>query len=163
MIVQEGDNAIITCEKSLNESTSALWVLSGPQLLHDETLIFNDSISSVTLRDGTKLKLMFENEIVDSDISSNDAQPLMSFRLILLSLSIQLTGLTVKCGVWWEGNQTEVYQVPGIIAVVPNASQDSKSFYYRQLKFRNGCSTIGSGVIIAVHSNLLLDCTAEAT
>ena len=124
IIVHEGDNATITCEKLVNQSTEGIWELSGSDLLPNESVIINGSIGSILLNDETKLEFSFDNSL---------SGELMSFKLTILALTQELTGLTVKCGVGWDGDQKEFYEVPAVIAVRPR-SYEGKSLLILQVR-----------------------------
>ena len=113
VLVEEGDNASVTCEKPLNQTTKVQWTLSrSPQ---HEPIDLNDSVQSVLLADGKKLRLMFEN-FTENCSSDGD---LMCFRLTIFELTQDLTGLTVGCSV--SLNKEE--ELSAVIVVMPTESK----------------------------------------
>lgn len=113
MLVEEGDNASVTCERPLNETTKVQWTLSrSPQ---HEPIDLNDSVGSVLLTDGKELQLMFEN-FTENCTPDED---LMCFRLTIFALTQGLTGLTVGCSV--SLNKEE--ELSAVIVVIPTESK----------------------------------------
>ena len=112
VVIQEGDNATITCEKPVNDTSEVYWVLTGSNLLN-ETVIVNNSQQSVLLINGQTLDIQL-NE------SMNVYEGNQSFSISISEMTLNSSGLTVVCGVWAEdGNISRQYKLPAVIAVLP--------------------------------------------
>ena len=112
VVIQEGDNATITCEKPASDTSEVYWVLIGSHLLN-ETVIVNNSQQSVFLINGRTLDIQL-NE------STNVYEGNQSFSITISDLTLDSSGLTVKCGVWSEEeNVYNLYEQPAMIAVLP--------------------------------------------
>ena len=126
VIVHEGDNASIICEKPLNETTMPRWMLSGPQLLLNESVVLNDSVRSLMLNDGSKLWLDIRNFYETSESTNNTDT---DFQLTVLSTKQAFSGLTVACGVWWEeGDVSKFYEQSAVLVVVPKSMETTGKF-----------------------------------
>ena len=118
-MIKEGDNATITCEKPVNDTSEVYWVLTESHLLNG-TVIINNSQQSL---------LLMKGQILDIQLSMNESMKVyegnQSFSITISDLTLDSSGLTVKCGVWSEEeNVYNLYEQPAMIAVLPRPPPD---------------------------------------
>ena len=117
VVIYEGDNATITCERPASDTSEVYWALTGSHLLN-ETVIINNSQQSVLLMNGQTLDIQL-NESMDF-YGGNQ-----SFSITISDLTLDSSGLTVGCGVWSEKeNIYNIYEQPAMIAVLPRPPPD---------------------------------------
>lgn len=122
-MIHEGENATITCERPANDTSEVYWMLTGSHLLNG-TIIVNNSQQYVLLMNGKTLDIHL-NE------STNVYEGNQSFSLSISDLTLDSSGLTVKCCVWSE--EESIYNVceqSAMIAVLPRQLPDKCKALY---------------------------------
>ena len=117
-MIQEGDNATITCEKPANDSSEVYWVLTGSHLLN-ETVIVNNSQQSILLMNRRTLDIQL-NESTDV-YKSNQL-----FSISISDMTPDSSGLTVECGVLLmdENKYYHPFEQLAVISVLPQPPTD---------------------------------------
>ena len=118
----EGDDTRIKCEIPVSGqgvSLYPLWILDGLTIA-DAPLIINSN-QSIQLKSGATLSVILtvHNDTNLGDLQNNTISgELSSFSIMLLNVTSEINGLSVKCGVWWEEkNITLYYRRTAVVAV----------------------------------------------
>ena len=83
VVVTEGDSAIITCQKQVtNYTTQVQWILTGSDLLQNDTLLIN-SDETIILKNRMTLKLVLQ----DGKVYKNDNTFFQNFSIIISNLT----------------------------------------------------------------------------
>ena len=118
-MIDEGDNATITCEKPTNETTQPYWVLV---LLKNKTKVIDNTTEAVVLGNGMTLHIS-----QNRDVLNNDSE---AFSITLSNLTIEFSGLTLRCGVYSEEeNHFQDHDKAVVIAVMPQPPKESCESY----------------------------------
>ena len=118
IIVTEGDHAVITCEAPPSSQSTSLypqWMLDGSMISSTPLLIHTNQ--PVPLKNGMELNVSMIDGPVYNDTALGEVH---NFSIVLLNVNVNITGLTVYCGVSWEErNITTFYEQAAVVAVVP--------------------------------------------
>ena len=118
-MIDEDDSATITCEKPMNETTQPYWIL---KILQNETKIFDNTTVAVVLGNGMTLHIT-----QDRNVLNNDSE---AFSITLSNLTVEFSGLTVRCGVHSE--EEGIFQDHNkavVIVVMPQPPKESCEYY----------------------------------
>lgn len=115
-MITEGDSATITCEKSTSKRSQAHWILTGSDLLQNWMQVVNDTVESVELKNGMMLDIELNASASLLDIGNG----MERFGITISNLTPDLSGLTVRCVVCWEEENTcQPYHQAAVVAVIP--------------------------------------------
>lgn len=107
---------MITCEVTTSNQDVSLhpqWILDGLMIVDTPLLISTNQ--SIMLKSGETLNVMVMDRDTYNDTNFDE---LSSFSIMLLNVTSEANGLSVKCRLWWEEkNITLLYNHSAVVAV----------------------------------------------
>ena len=118
--VQERGNISFTCTRTANNLSvsSPVWQLTNSSM-QSINLNMNKS-HTISLNNNTDLVVNLEDAYGApyNDPRSAESKPVQDFRLTLLNLSVDITGMTVQCGVQTQEGDTHFYNRSATVTVL---------------------------------------------
>ena len=112
---------MVTCETpTYSASLYPRWMLTGPMIPNTPLLISINQ--SVLLRSEKELTVVLINGDIYHDIILDE---LRNFSIVLLNVTTDVTGLSLRCGLWWEEqNVTLFYRNAAVVTVATNNERE---------------------------------------